>query len=206
MKAIKNANGCTVNEVVVALCAGAVRRWLIEHRELPDVPLVAQVPVSVRTEEQRGTYGNRIGVISAPLYTDEPDPVKRLKRTHEALRVAKERHQAVPARMLQDTTQFIPPAVFARASRLTTSLSAIRRPVWNLAISNVPAPQAPLYCAGAQVKAMYPVSVITDGLGLNVTVFSHCGHLDVGAISDREQMPDLWKLIQWLEESLQELE
>lgn len=206
VKAIKNAQSCTVNDVVVSLCAGAVRRWLIEHQELPDGPLVAQIPVSVRTEAQRGTYGNRIGVISAPLYTDEPDPVRRLRSTHESLRVAKERHRAVPARLLQDTTEFIPPAVFARASRLTLSLSVIRRPVWNLVISNVPGPQAPLYCAGAEVKAMYPVSVVTDGLGLNITVFSYCGHLDVGVIADREQMPDLWKLIDWLEESLEELE
>ena len=206
VKAVKNQHGCTVNDVVMTLCAGAVRRWLIEHDELPDKPLVAQMPVSVRTEEQRGAYGNRIGVISAPVYSNEPDPVKRLGLTHEALRVAKERHKAVPARMLQDTAQFIPPALFARATRVTLSLSVIRRPVWNLVISNVPGPQDALYCAGAEVKALYPVSVVTDGLGLNITVFSYCGHIDVGIVADREQMPDVWKLIGWLQDSLRELE
>jgi diacylglycerol O-acyltransferase / wax synthase len=205
-KAVKNHYGCTLNDVVMTVCAGAVRRWLIEHDELPDTPLVAQVPVSVRTAEQRGSYGNRIGVISAPVYSNEPDPVKRLELTHEALRVAKERHKAVPARMLQDTAQFIPPAVFARATRVTLSLSAIRRPVWNLVISNVPGPQDTLYCAGAEVKALYPVSVVTDGLGLNITVFSYCGHIDVGIVADREQMPDVWKLIGWLQDSLGELD
>ena len=100
-KAVKNRHACTLNDVVMAVCAGAVRRWLIEHGELPDGPLVAQVPISVRTEAQRGTFGNRIGVLSTPLYTDEPDPVQRLSLTREALRVAKERHKAVPARMLQ---------------------------------------------------------------------------------------------------------
>lgn len=205
VKAVKNAYGYTVNDVVVALCAGAVRRWLVEHDELPDGPLVTQVPVSVRTEEQRGTFGNRVGLMSVPLCTNEDDPVERVRLTHEALRSAKDRHRALPAQLLQDATQFIPPAVFARASRVSFSLAAARRPVWNLVISNVPGPQFPLYCVGAQMLAHYPVSVITDGMGLNITVFSYCGHLDFGIVADREQMRDVWKLIGWLREELQEL-
>jgi WS/DGAT/MGAT family acyltransferase len=205
VKAVKNQHGFTVNDVVVALCAGAVRRWLLEHEELPDCPLVTQIPVSVRSEAQRGTYGNRIGVLSVPLFTNEPDPVRRLHRTHEALRTAKERHKALPAQLLQDATQFIPPAVFARAARVSFSLAATRKPIWNLVISNVPGPQFPLYCAGAQLIANYPVSVITDGLGLNITVMSYRGHLDFGIVADREQMRDVWKLLDWLRESLAEL-
>jgi diacylglycerol O-acyltransferase / wax synthase len=205
VKAIKNDHGVTVNDVVVTLCAGAVRRWLLEHDELPQDPLVTQVPVSVRTDEQRGTYGNRIGMMSVPLYTNEADPQKRLQLTHQALRVAKERHKALPAELLQDATQFIPPAVFARAARVTFSLAATRAPVWNLVVSNVPGPQLPLYCAGARLEANYPVSVITDGLGLNITVMSYRGHLDFGIVADRDQMPDVWDLIEWLREALQEL-
>jgi WS/DGAT/MGAT family acyltransferase len=205
VKVVKNAHGCTVNDVVVSICAGAVRRWLIEHGELPGDPLVTQVPVSVRTKEEEGTYGNRIGMLSTPLFTNEPDPVTRLQRTHEALKTAKERHRALPAQLLQDATQFIPPAVFARASRVQLSLAATRRPIWNLVISNVPGPQFPLYLAGARVEANYPVSVITDGLGLNITVMSYCGELDFGIVADREQMPDVWKLIGWLADSLHEL-
>jgi WS/DGAT/MGAT family acyltransferase len=205
VKRVKNRYGCTVNDVVVSICAGAVRRWLIEHDELPDDPLVAQVPVSVRTEEQFGTFGNRIGMMSPPIFTNIADPVQRLQATHEALRTAKERHKALPAQLLQDATQFIPPAVFARASQVTFSLAAARRPMWNLVISNVPGPQFPLYCAGAQMLAHYPVSVITDGMGLNITVMSYLGSLDVGIVADREQMRDVWKLIPWLSESLDEL-
>ena len=205
VKAVKNAHGYTVNDVVVAISAGAVRRWLVEHHELPEGPLVAQVPVSVRTTEQRGTFGNRVGMMSVPLCTNQADPVERLRLTHEALRAAKERHRALPAQLLQDATQFIPPAVFARASRVTFSLAATRRPVWNLVISNVPGPQFPLYCVGARMLAHYPVSVITDGMGLNITVMSYCGHLDFGIVADREQMRDVWKLIGWLQESLEEL-
>jgi WS/DGAT/MGAT family acyltransferase len=205
VKAVKNAHGCTVNDVIVSISAGAVRRWLIEHDELPDSPLVAQIPVSVRTEEQFGTYGNKIGMLAAPIFTNEPDPVQRLRLTHEALRTAKERHKALPAQLLQDATQFIPPAVFARAARVSFSLAATRTPVWNLVISNVPGPQFPLYCVGARMVAHYPVSVITDGLGLNITVMSYCGSLDFGIVADREQMRDVWQLIPWLRESLDEL-
>jgi WS/DGAT/MGAT family acyltransferase len=207
VKAIKNAHGVTVNDVIVTLCAGAVRRWLLEHEELPEEPLVAQIPVSVRTEDQIGTYGNRIMLMSAPLFTDEPDPVRRLHRTHEALGDMKQRHRALPADLLADANHFIPPAVFSRAARLTFGLATSRpgRPIWNLVISNVPGPQFPLYCAGARLVANYPVSVITDGMGLNITVMSYCGHLDFGIVADREQMPDVALLMDWLAEALDEL-
>jgi WS/DGAT/MGAT family acyltransferase len=205
VKAIKNAYGVTVNDVVVAVCAGAVRRWLIDHRELPDGPLIAQVPISVRTAEEQSSYGNRIGMMSVPFHTDQPDPIERLRLTHEALVVAKERHKALPAQLLQDAAQFIPPAVFSRAARVSFSLAAGRRPIWNLVVSNVPGPQLPLYLAGARLEANYPVSVITDGMGLNITVMSYCGHLDFGIVADREQMRDVWKLIDWLRDALDEL-
>jgi WS/DGAT/MGAT family acyltransferase len=208
VKEIKNRQGVTVNDVVVSLCAGAVRRWLVAHHELPAEPLVAQIPVSVRSEEQQGTYGNRILIMSAPLFTDEADPVLRLERTHEALLEMKERYKALPAELLQDANQFVPPAVFSRAARLTFAVasSGRGRPAWNLVVSNVPGPQVPLYLAGARLEANYPVSVITDGMGLNITVMSYLGHLDFGIIADREQMPDLWSLIDFLSEELEELE
>lgn len=137
VKAIKDDYGCTVNDAIMSICAGAVRRWLIEHDELPDQPLVAQVPVSVRSQEQIGTYGNRILLMSAPLFTNVADPVERLHRTHEALGDMKERHQALPATLLQDANHFIPPAVFHRAAQLTfrLSTSSAAHPTWNLVIS-----------------------------------------------------------------------
>jgi WS/DGAT/MGAT family acyltransferase len=207
VKAVKNHYGVTVNDVVVSMCAGAVRRWLIEHDELPDEPLIAQIPVSVRTEEERGTYGNRILLMRAPLFTNEPDPVRRLELTHEEMGDMKERHRALPASLLQDANHFIPPALFHRAAQVSFRVTsgAAGRPNWNLVISNVPGPQFPLYCAGAPLEALYPVSVITDGMGLNITVMSYNGGLDFGIVADREQMPDVWNLIGWLRESLDEL-
>jgi hypothetical protein len=144
-------------------------------------------------------------MMSVPLHTDQADAVERLRLTHEALVVAKERHRALPAELLQDAAQFIPPAVFSRAARVSFSLAATRRPIWNLVVSNVPGPQVPLYLAGARLDANYPVSVITDGMGLNITVMSLCGHLDFGIVADREQMRDVWRLIGWLQEALEEL-
>src|SRR3954453_2575717 len=207
IKAVKNARGVTVNDVIVSICAGAVRRWLVKHDDLPEEPLVAQIPVSVRTEEQVGTYGNRIMLMSAPLFTDEPDPVARLEETHAAMVDMKEPHKALPASLLQNANELIPPAVFSRAARLTFRLSTSRpgRPAWNLVISNVPGPQFPLYLAGARLVANYPVSVITDGMGLNITVMSYMGSLDFGLVADRDQMPDLWKVMGWLGDALDEL-
>jgi WS/DGAT/MGAT family acyltransferase len=207
VKEVKNRYGSTVNDVVVSICAGAVRRWLIAHNELPAEPLVAQIPVSVRKESQQGTYGNRILLMTAPLFTDEHDPVRRLEKTHDALLEMKERHKALPAELLQDANHFIPPAVFSRAARLTFSLASSRRgrPAWNLVISNVPGPQFPLYMAGAKLEANYPISVITDGMGLNITVMSYLGWLDFGIVADREQMPDLWSVMDWLGDALEEL-
>lgn len=207
VKAVKNAHGVTVNDVAVSICAGAVRRWLLEHDELPNEPLVAQIPVSVRTGDQIGTYGNRILLMSAPLFTDIADPVLRLQRTHDGLAEMKERYRALPAELLQDANNFIPPAVFAQAAQLTFRLSTSRpgRPAWNLVISNVPGPQVPLYMAGARLVANYPVSVITDGMGLNITLMSYCGSVDFGIVADREQMPDAARLIDWLKDELAEL-
>jgi WS/DGAT/MGAT family acyltransferase len=207
VKKVKNHYGVTVNDVVVAICAGAVRRWLIEHSELPDRPLTAMIPLSVRTPEEFGTFGNRISMMGVPIPTDEPDPVLRLRRTHEALRSAKERHQGVPASILQDVTRTIPPAVFALASR--TILGLVSRgpvaPIWNLCISNVPGPPVPLYCAGAKVCNEYPISAIADGMGLNITVLSYVGNMDFGIVADREQMPDAWPLADDIRDELETL-
>src|SRR3954466_2810719 len=198
VKALKGALGLTVNDVVVALCAGAVRQWLLERDALPDEPLVAMVPVSVRTEEQQGTFGNRVSMMIVPIPTDEPEPAERLRRTHELLRSAKERHQALPADLLTDATAFIPPAVAALAARATMQILGRTRPPVNLVISNVPGPRNPLFLAGAQLQATYPVSVVVDGVGLNITVMSYRDHLDFGIVADRDQVDDVWSMLDGL--------
>lgn len=207
IKAIKNEHGITVNDVVVTICATAVREYLLDRDELPEEPLVSLVPVSVRTPEQVGTFGNRVSAMIVPIPTNEPDPERRLMTAHETLASAKTRHKAVPATLMQDMTQFIPPAVHALASRTTLQLAAgMGRPVLNLVISNVPGPPVPLYMAGAQMEAHFPVSVITDGVGLNITCMSYRDHVDFGVVVDREMADDAWELMEGLRHALTELE
>jgi len=206
VKRLKNELGITVNDVVVALCATAVRDWLLDHDELPREPLVAMIPVSVRTEEQAGTFGNRVSTMIVPIPTNVKDPRKRLLRAHEYLRGAKERHSALPADLLTDATSFIPPAVAARAARTTMDILGRTRPPLNLVISNVPGPRNPLYCAGAQLQANFPVSVVIDGVGLNMTVMSYRDHVDFGIIADRDQVDDAWALMDGTAAALDELE
>jgi diacylglycerol O-acyltransferase / wax synthase len=206
VKALKNALGITVNDVVVALCASAVRDWLLARDELPKEPLVAMIPVSVRTEEQAGTFGNRVSTMIVPIPTNVKDPRKRLMRAHEYLRSAKDRHQALPADLLTDATSFIPPAVAARAARTTMDILGRTRPPLNLVISNVPGPRDPLYCAGALLEANFPVSVVIDGVGLNMTVMSYRDHVDFGIITDRDQIDDAWALMDGTAAALDELE
>src|SRR4051795_13225900 len=205
VKRLKNELGITVNDVVVALCASAVRDWLLRRDELPEQPLVAMIPVSVRTEEEAGTFGNRISTMIVPIPTNVEDPRERLLRAHEYLRGAKERHRALPADLLTDAASFIPPAVAARAARATMDILGRTRPPLNLVISNVPGPREPLYCAGAQLLGHFPVSVVTDGVGLNMTVMSYRDQVDFGLVGDRNLMGDTWPLMEGLERSLDEL-
>jgi len=207
VKAVKNAAGCTVNDVVMTICAGALRDWLAARGELPSDPLLTMVPVSVRTPEQRGTFGNRISTMVVPLPTDEAEPALRLRRMHDAMRAAKDRHRATPATLLQDANHFIPPALLARAARVTSRVAVsnhLKAPV-NLVISNVPGSPVPLYCAGAWLEAQYPISAIVDGVGLNITVLSYEDRLDFGVVADRTMLDDPWELIERLRTALAEL-
>lgn len=187
-----NRAGLTVNDVVMALCAGALRRWLELHDALPAAPLVAAVPVSVRTLDQKGTYGNRLSMMLAALPTNLPDPQDRLDAMHEAMRAAKDQHGAIPAGLLADVSQFALPALANQAWRLSARLRLLERvSPFNLIISNVPGPRVPLYLAGARLMAYYPVSALVDGQGLNITVMSYRDTLFFGLIACRDLVPDL---------------
>jgi WS/DGAT/MGAT family acyltransferase len=195
VKAVKNAAGATLNDVVMAVCAGGLRAYLDRHGVLPDAPLVAAVPVSIRSGKETEKWTNRVSMISSPIPTNESDPVQRVKIVHESMMGAKELFDAVPAEQLTDFTQFAPPAVFAQAMRTSTRLSARFGSPANLVISNVPGPRTPLYAAGAQLLHYYPVSTVVDGQGLNITVQSYLNWLDFGLVGCRELVPDIWDLL-----------
>jgi WS/DGAT/MGAT family acyltransferase len=197
VKQIKTALGATVNDVVMAVCAGGVRTWLEMHDALPDEPLVAMVPVSIRTGEETDKWTNRVSMLITTLPTDEKDPIERVRKVHEAMATSKDLFSALPAERLTDFAQFPPPAVFARAMRLSARLRVGERLLpANLIISNVPGARTPLYAAGARMLHYYPVSTITEGQGLNITVQSYLDVLDFGLVSCRELVPDLAVLLQ----------
>jgi diacylglycerol O-acyltransferase len=198
--------GLTVNDVVMALCAGALRRWLELHDALPTAPLVAAVPVSVRTTDQKGTYGNRVSIMLAAMPTNLSAPVERLGAMHEAMRAAKDQHGAIPASLLADVSQFAMPALANQAWRLSARLRLLERVnPFNLIISNIPGPNVALYFAGAELLAYYPVSALVDGQGLNITVMSYRGNLYFGLIACRELVPDLDVMAGYLRDELDAL-
>jgi diacylglycerol O-acyltransferase / wax synthase len=205
IKTVKNHFGVKVNDVVMALVAGVLRRFLLDRGELPDSTLVAMVPVSVHDKSDRPGR-NQVSGMFSKLETTVEDPAERLKAIAAANSVAKQHSSAIGATLLQDWTQFAAPAVFGVAMRVfaSSNLSGAR-PVHNLVVSNVPGPQVPLYFLGSEVKAMYPLGPIFHGSGLNITVMSLSGTLDVGLLSCPDLLPDLWDMADDFEVALQEL-
>jgi diacylglycerol O-acyltransferase len=206
VKTVKNAFGASVNDVVMAMSAGAVRHWLIDHDALPEDPLVAMIPVSVRDEASKSKFGNKVSAMFASLPTHLDDPVARLDAVREATKVAKAQQAAIPPGLVENVTDFAPPALVARAARVAFAMGLPRRiPPYNLVISNVPGPNVDLYLGGAKVLANYPVSVVMDGQGFNITVNSNSGQMHFGLIGCRELVPDIDVIAGYLVEELDKL-
>ena len=207
VKTVKNRHDVTVNDVVMAVCAGALRRYLSKHDALTDRPLIAAVPVSIRTGDEVEPWTNRVSSIVAPLPTHLDDPGERLRSSHQAMLDAKTNFDLVPADALQDFAQFSPPAVFTEAAALMTRMKIADRvnPPINLVISNVPGPRQALYLGPAKLAHYYPVSTIAEGMGLNITVQSYEDRLDFGLVACRELVPDLSDLLTMITDELADL-
>lgn len=207
VKAIRRTAGVTVNDVVMAVVAGALRSYLDHHDEDLDGPLVAMVPMSVRTTDEQGAHGNKVTMMLATLATDVDEPVDRLRTISAGMQRAKEQQQLIGAKALQDWTEFAAPVVANTAARLYARVKAANahRPAFNLTVSNVPGPQFPLYSNGAKMLAYHPMGPIHDGAGLNVTVMSYLGMLDVGVVSDARHL-DAREVAERLEPALAALE
>jgi WS/DGAT/MGAT family acyltransferase len=204
---VKRAFGVTVNDVVLAVVAGALRRHLEAAAALVDRPLVAAVPVSVRAESERSRAGNRVSTLFTQLPAHLDDPAERLRAVAEVTRGAKRVHEDLGPETLAELTEVVAPAVLAGGARLYSQLRLASRvrPAINLIVSNVPGPGFPLYLAGARLERLYPMGPILEGVGLNVTVMSYCGGVDVGFMACRETAGDLDRLAAAVPDALAEL-
>ena len=207
VKAVKDAAGVKLNDVVLALCAAALRRYLEARGELPAQPLIAQVPVSTHTDESRNEVGTRVSAMFASLCTDIEDPAERLRAIHDATRSAKQMQQALSADRIMGFSDTTPPGLIAAAARAYTAagLEGGTPPVFNLVISNVPGPPLDLYAIGARVEGLYPMGPLLYGSGINITVLSTRTHLDVGAMLCQDLLPDPWFVADGIPLALEEL-
>ena len=200
-KAVKNALGGTVNDVVLAAVAGALGRHLRAHGEpTEELVLRALVPVSVRDAAEHGALGNRVAAMWAPLPVGERDPVARLLQISRAMDGVKESGQAIGAQMLTELTGFAPPTIVAQAARLQ-----VRQRLFNLVVTNVPGPQFPLYMLGRRLLSAFPMVPLAANQALGIAIMSYDGQLDFGLNADFDAVDDLEAVADHLRESIDEL-
>jgi diacylglycerol O-acyltransferase len=200
-KAIKNALGGTVNDVVLASVAGALGRYLRMHGEADDETVLrAMVPVSIRADVEQGALGNRVAAMWVPLPVGMTDPVARLRTISQEMDGVKESGQAVGAQVLTELTGFAPPTIMAQAARLQA-----RQRMFNLVVTNVPGPQFPLYVLGRELEAMYPMVPLAENQALGIAIMSYNGQLNFGLNADYDAMTDLEALADELRFATQEL-
>jgi diacylglycerol O-acyltransferase len=203
IRAIKSAAGVTVNDVVLAMCSGALRAYLIESNSLPETPLVAMVPVSLRTADEQDAGGNMVGTILCNLATDTADPAKRLDAINTSMRDNKKVFAELPRTQALALSAFLMSGI---ALALVPGFVSSAPPPFNLVISNVPGAREPMYWKGARLDGNYPLSIALDGQALNITLTNNSDNLDFGLVGCRRSVPHLQRLLIHLEDSLSDLE
>jgi len=203
IKSVKQAAGVTVNDVVLAMCAGALRHYLLEQNALPETPLIAMVPVSLRTEAEADSGGNMTGLVLCTLATDTDDPAKRLEAISTSMRNNKKVFSQLPrVQALALSAMMIAPLGLGAVPGFVSSAP----PPFNIVISNVPGAREPMYWKGARLDGNYPLSIALDGQALNITLANNATNLDFGLVGCRRSVPHLQRLLGHLEDSLKELE
>jgi diacylglycerol O-acyltransferase / wax synthase len=200
-KAIKNALGGTVNDVVLAAVAGALGSYMRLHDEpTEDVGLRAMVPVSIRADIERGALGNRVAAMWVTLPVGPAEPADRLREVSGTMEGVKQSGQAVGAEILTRVSGFAPPTIMAQAARLQA-----RQRLFNLVVTNVPGPQFPLYLLGRELESIYPMVPLAENTALGIAILSYNGQLNFGLVGDFDAMADLETLADELRSSIDEL-
>jgi diacylglycerol O-acyltransferase / wax synthase len=212
VKAITHAFSVTVNDVVLGICAGALRLYLADRGELPAKPLIAQIPVAVHVDgsddASGGRWGNAVAVMGAALETQLDDPAERLQAIHTSTHSAKVMQEALGDNLIMELADVAPPGVLAAGVRAYSRLriSEHHPPIFNLIVSNVRGPAIPMYVAGARLVANYPIGPLLDGGGLNITVISYLDQVDFGFVVCPEIVEDPWQLADATSVAFAELE
>lgn len=198
---VKDVFGTTVNDVILAVTAGAIRSWLVERDvDTEGLELRAMVPVSVRDDDERGQLGNKLTTMRAPLPVYESDPVARLEIVSAAMDGLKQSKQALGAEVIARLNDFAPPTLLAQAARLTFSTR-----LFNLLVTNVPGPQIPLYVLGRKLVQPLPIAFLANNHALAVGAMSYDGEVSIGLIGDYDAMPDIHKVAEGIDFALDEL-
>ena len=192
--------GVTLNDVVLAVCSGALREYLINQNSLPKKPLIAMVPASLRTDDS--DFSNRITMILANLATHIADPIERLEIIRRSVQNSKQRFSRMTANEILNYSAL----VYGPAGLNIASGMLPKRQAFNVVISNVPGPREPLYWNGAKLDALYPASIVMDGQALNITMTSYLDKLEVGLIACRNTVPKMQTLLTHLEDEIQRFE
>jgi len=200
----QRVEGATINDVVVTIAAGAMRRYLSAKNELPEQSMTTIMPINIRTEADRDTPGNVVAITTLDMHSDIADPLQRLKAIHDSATYSKAYHNAVGARIMSDVAQSIPAGIMSLGARAAALAGLAKLPA-NTIVTNVPGPQAPLYLAGAKVIEFYAVGALLDGLGLFHAVNSYCGKISFTVLADRRMLPDPAFYEQCLRESYEEV-
>ena len=200
LKRLSGAFNCTLNDVVLSMCGHALREYLISQNALPDRPLIAMVPMSLRKDDSAG--GNQIAMILANLGTHICDPANRLRVVQASVREAKKRFAQMSS---EEILNFTALSMAPTGLNLLTGLAPKWR-AFNVIISNVPGPREPLYWNGARLEGMYPVSIVLDRIALNMTLTSYRDQIEFGLIACRRTLPSMQRLLDYLEQSIRELE
>lgn len=198
----------TVNDLILAICTGAIRRYLQEKEKLPIQPLVANVPISIRVKGDQQKMNNQISNMLIKIATHIKDPIQRLEYIQEQTNLGKSRHKAVGAKALSKMADAVPFGLANLAAGLYTryNIKEFHRPPFNVTITNVPGPQTPLYLKGHKVVGIFGLTPVLDGFGLIIAAFSYNGLVSITTTSDAKTMPDADKFSKYIRDSTNELE